>query len=102
MAGLVTWIGLAGHVFHGVLEILYFQTVAFDASIALLVAVVDLNQWLVVCIRVKQDADQVVAVYIHAHDWARHSFSVCEYFCSHGVRALLAWSTAIHVPCVVS
>ena len=67
MAGLVvTWIGLAGHVFHGVLEILYFQTVAFDASIALLVAVVDVNQWLMVCIRVKRDAEQVVAVYIHA------------------------------------
>ena len=37
----VTWIGLAGHVFHGVLEILYFQTVVFDASIALLVAIVE-------------------------------------------------------------
>ena len=47
---LVAWISLAGHVFHGVLEILYFQAVAFDTSIALLAAVVDEDQWLTVCI----------------------------------------------------
>ena len=99
MTGLVlTWIGHARHVFHGALEILYFQAVAFDASIA----VVDMVQWLMVFIQVNRDAEQRVAVDIHAHDWARDSFSVCEYFCSHGVRGLLAWSMGIHVPCVSS
>ena len=98
----LTWIGHARHVFHGALEILYFQAVAFDASIALLVAVVDMDQWLMVFIRVNRITKQRVAVDIHAHDWARDSFSVCEYFCSHGVRALLAWSMGIHVPCVFS
>ena len=57
MAGLVVaMVGFAGHVFHGVLEILNFQAMAFDASVAFLVAVVDGYEWLMVCIGVKWNA----------------------------------------------
>ena len=41
--GSLIWIGLAGHVFHGVLEILYFQAVTLDPSIAHLVSVADVE-----------------------------------------------------------